>query len=281
MREPSIYMKDYTFENIWKQFAIRFQHKNSASSYFSDISEYCDFCKKDFLETNNKDAKDFHTNLMNKYENGILKFTTLKKKMRVLNVFSNFIVDNREIYDVPKSFSNFFIEQTKYYFSEDEVKRIPSEKEMEDILKQAESNLMFYTIILLVYKVGLKPSQICALQKKDVVKNKDGYYLKVKEKKEIKEKAITGDLSKILKQYLCEREDVQFLFYNSQKRKTNERYLQRMMSKVSKNVGYEYTLRDVRNSCAVMMFKNGATQKEVESQLGITNVHVKRYKKQA
>ena len=87
----SIYASKQLKEVIWPDFVAHFKNKNSAISYASDINEYLDFLKKDFLLQTSGDAKRFYAYLIQKSEMGKIKPNTIAKKIRELHSFGEYI----------------------------------------------------------------------------------------------------------------------------------------------------------------------------------------------
>lgn len=279
MREPSIYMSELTFQ-IWNEFSSKFRHQNSINVYFGDINEFIDLSKKDFLEITKSDADKFYQYLMKKNKNGNLAKTTLKKKVKELHKFSDYIVEKKEEYDIPKTFQNYFLCYAEQYFSDEELKEIPSLKEIDQLLEASKKDYMFYTILMLAQRMGLKSTVICNLKPSDIITYKKDTYILVREKKNQEPYFVPEDALVILKIYLSKREQNEYLFYNKWGRKLNVQYLSDKMKKLAIEAGTkQYSITDIRNSFGVAMFTYGVESNLVAKQMGISSWHIERYKK--
>ncbi len=86
---------------------------------------------------------------------------------------------------------------------------------------------------------------------------------------------IPPDVFLILEKYLAYREENEYLFYNRSKRPLNTQYIHLMMRRIA--VKAEYSAQDLRNVCAGIMYAYGVAPEQVAQQLGITQMHIKRY----
>lgn len=278
MRQPSAYMKKETQEEIWSAFAERFKNKTSIDIYFGDINECMDICKKDFTDITQADANEYYHCLLKRVKEENLQMTTMKKKIKELHKFSDFIVKNRENYSVPAIFDNFFYRYAVEYFSDEELKKVAVLPDVDKLFDATKDNLMLYTILAIVYRIGLKSTEICSLKEKDVIADPKGVYLIIRKEDKQKVKYVPEDVSVILDKYMGERESREYLFYNQWGKKLNTQYLHRKMRELSQKAGtINYSLQDIRNACGCMMFAYGATKEQVSEQLGITTMHIKRY----
>lgn len=281
MREPSIYMSYITEKEIWPIFITHFKNKNvSQENYFGDINEFLDLCQKDFLQVREKDVDEYYNWLLLKIRQKQMKATTLQKKMKELHKFSDFIMKNKfqfkEQWKVPLTFDNFFYKYVAKFLSNEEAVKPVSIEDIDKMLEAAQDDLMAYTILVLFCRVGLRSTEVCALKPEDIASAPDGVYLTLRKKKDTR--FIPPDVFLILEKYLASREENEYLFYNRSKRPLNTQYIHLMMRRIAIKADVpEYSAQDLRNVCAGIMYAYGVSPEQVAQQLGITQMHIRRY----
>lgn len=283
MREASFFMKQDTLK-IWKLFSKRFRNANSCNVYFGDINEFLDYCKKDFLDITQIDADQFYHYLHEKVKQDLLRLTTVKKKIKELHKFSDFIIEiaQQELVKIPHTFDNFFYRYAVQYFAEEEIKKVPTLTEIDKLMDVAKNDIMTYTILAIVERIGLKSTDICNLKPNDIIRDGKESFLIIKRKKEREIRLIPEDVWIILEDYLNHRLHYEYLFYNKWGKKLNTQYFHLKMRTLTEQAGVpHYSLKDLRNVCGIVLFAYGVKPKQVAQQLGITTMHVGRYDKES
>lgn len=276
MREASVYASKKTKEEIWPEFSKRFRNTASHNVYFCDINEAMDYLEKDFIDFRQKDTDKYYNYLIKKTKSHLLKATTVKKKLNELHKFSEFIVEYKDAFGVSQEFEDFFKRYAVQYVADYETTELMPIQKVDAILQSARENLMDYLILSLAFRMTLKSTQIIELKKEDFIADPNGVYLIMPNKKDIK--YVPEDIVVILEQYLEQREDKGFLFYNKWGRKLNKQYLHRMLRKHTKQAGVsDCSMQDLRNTGAGVMFAYGVESQHVAKQMGITAIHIKRY----
>lgn len=277
LREESLFISEKTM-TIWNDFSKRFRNSNSINVYFGDINEFLDYCRKDFIEITQIDADKHYEYLQSKVKRKELRLTTVKKKIKELHKFSDFIVENRETYKIRKEFDNFFYRYAVQYFSDEELQNVPTLEEIDKIMEAAKDNIMLYTILAMVERMGLKSTDICRLKLEDIVSDPNGVYAIVNREKEKQIYYIPEDVVQILELYLEQRKNVDYLFYNKWGKPLNVQYLHTKTKELTKKAKVpRYSLKDLRKVCGVVLFAYGARPEQVAKQMGITSIHIRRY----
>lgn len=273
----SIYASEQIKQDIWPDFIKHFRSKSSIASYKSDIGEYLGFIKKDFLLQNSKDADDFYNYLMKKYEDGKIQAATVAKKIWELHSFSDYIYENKDNFDIPDSFDDVFSPYlSKLAKVEKYAKSVPVDH-IDKIMNAAQSDLMAYCILTLLYRVGLSSTEISELKLKHFESYENGVYLFLPNRKE--PCYVPEDVYTILVRYITENGDNEYLFYNKWKKKLNPMYISRLNKKYAELAGVPaYSARELRNSCAFTMFAYNANANQVAKQMGVTQTMITRYK---
>lgn len=282
MRKPSIFLSKNTLDNIWSNFSTRFKNQKAKDSYYCDINMCCDFLKKDFLEIQKLDAETYFLYLKSLIQKDEMKITTFIKKLRELSKFSSYIVENKKLYNVPAEFENFFEVYLLSLKEKEKIDYLPTLEEIDKVLYVAsETNIMYYTIISIVFRTGIKPLEISELKFNDIFIDPNGTYIKVERNKSLRIVYIPDDLRDIIEKYIKTyyyNNKSERLFFNSRENALTSRYLERMMEELTQKADVEhFTLYDVRNLSASLMLAYGATTKQVSETLGITEAGILRY----
>ena len=261
---------------IWVDFISHFESNTTIGSYRSDIIEVCSFLNKHFIEINSSDVKELFTWFSNRVEQGEIKPATMAKKFRECHSLAQYICANKENYDLKKGYEDFFNPYLKLVAKQEKfAKSIPIE-EIDKLFSAAQADMMAYMIFLLLFRVGLSSTEIMEIKEKDIEQYADGVYLWIKNRKEAC--YLSDDVVCIMAEYLKQRRDNEYLFYNRSGRQLNAMYISRMMKKYTALAGVpSYSAEALRNSCGFTMYAYGAKDKHVAKQLGITQMQIKRY----
>lgn len=275
------YLSKQMIYTIWPDYIKRFRVETTIASYQSDLEEFCSFIKKDFLFMDSEDVKNFYEYLEQKVAEGILKSSTMAKKFHELHSIADYISENQEQYDIPDTFSDFFY---PYLLQVAEVakvaKTIPPEH-IDLLFKSAEEDYMAYTIMALMFKAGLKSSEVIALKISNLAEYDNGIFAYISARKE--SCFIPDDVAIILKKYLNTRQQPlslkhDFLFFNTKGNPLNLMYISRIMKKYCTLAGIpQYSANTLRAACAANMFLYDIPMKSVATQMGVTCKHIARY----
>lgn len=271
------YASEKLIQEIWPDFTMRFRNPSSAESYESDLSEFMNLYQIDFLEIRSKTVKDYYENIQRKVKQGNLQSGTAAKKFRELHSLADYICKNRVEYQIPESFQDFFYPYLKTLDKmEKYAKSIPVEQ-IDRLFTAAQEDKMAYCILALLHRVGLASTEIIELKPEDFAAYDNGVYVTVKGRKD--PCFIPEDVFVILECYMNSRKEHEYLFYNQRGNKLNVMYISRLMKKYTEAAQIpSYSAEALRNSCAFTMFAYDATPEQVAKQMGITDIHVKRYK---
>lgn len=271
------YISEQTNQVIWPAFIKHFKSESTMASYQADISEFMDMVQKDFLNTAEADVQSYFEYLQKRIKEGKLQSKTGAKKLTELHSFAAFICENRQEFQAPEDFDDYFYPYLKGMDKQDKyVKSVPVEH-IDKILKAAENDLTAYCIIILLYRVGLSSTEITRLTLEDFGIYDNGVFVSVHGRREMC--FIPEDVYRVLIQYMEGRSENEYLFYNRSGQKLNTMYISRLMKKYTDKANVPaYSAQNMRNSCGTSMFAYGAAQKQVALQLGITQTQIKRYK---
>lgn len=276
------YVSKQMTDIIWEDYIKHFSTGTTVGSYKSDLEEFCSYMQKDFLLMQADDVKQFFNHIQKKVDSGELKSSTMAKKFHELHSIADFIKGNMDVYEVPTTFDDFFY---PYLLQVAEVakeaKTIPLEH-VDLLFHAANDDMMAYTIMTLMFKTGLKSSEVTALKIKDLAEYDNGLFALIHTRKEAC--FISDDAAEMIKKYLEESDaerpkNQEYLFFNSKGKQLNAMYISRMMKKYCTSAGIpNYSANTLRASCAANMFVYDIPNKQVAQQMGVTQNHIARYK---
>lgn len=288
---------EYKFVNkrIWNDFCAHFKSGTTAASYKADITEIQEYFQKDFLQIREKEVEKYFLHLQEKVKDRRIQPSTAAKKMRELHSFADYICENRKKYGIEGSYTDVYYPWLKYTAKQEKYTRSIPVEDMDRLLAAAEADLRTYTILVLLYRVGLSSTEIIGLKAEDIAAYDNGVYIKPKGRQDAC--FMPEDVFVILEKYLqsdknyfpktqsalegsdTEKEESEYIFLNDRGKKLNPMYISRLLKKYCKEAGVpSYSAQAIRNTCGVTMFAYGGKPEQVAHQMGITQIQVHRYK---
>lgn len=267
---------------IFEQFSRGFRTEKSKQVYLAEINMFCEHVKKDFMEIQKEDVSKYFHFCKERVLGEKMKRSTLIKKFSELSSFAKYVALQKErVPEIPVTFVNDFDNYLAAYKEQKKV-IVPSVRDMDLIFQAAQDNLMHYTILTLIYRLGIRPNCICSITNDNFFTDPtNNYYCKIINKSNaFQVLVLPDDVRDIMIQYAKTRDTQnQYFFYNRVGRPLNEKYLERMINAITKKANVRnWTLQDIRNASANLMFAYDATPSQVATELGITNYHIRRYK---
>lgn len=264
-------------ERIWPEFSARFKSSTTEGSYMSDLCEIMELLGKDFLQITKEDTAVYFQEMKAKVDRGELSPATVAKKFRELHSMADFICENRERYRVPDVFQDHFRGYLGHMAGQERYAKCVSAEEADRLLEAAKHDSTAYTIFVLLYRMGLSSTQICALRPEDITVYENGPYLHAKGRR--RALYIPEDVLEILERYLSKRQEGEYLFVNRRGRGLNLMYVSRLMKKYTALAGLPpFSAEMLRNACAFTLFSYGADEGQVAEWMGTTRTHILRYK---
>ncbi len=271
-----IYASNIINNRIWPDFIAHFQSETTAASYLTDIIEIMNCFQKDFLQINDSDIHNYFSYMENKVKSGRLKPGTFAKKFRELHSFAEYICDNRERYGIKDDFQDEFYPFLKLVEKQEKYVRVIPAEHMDQLLQAAQENRMEYCILVLLYRAGLSSTEIISMKIKDLAEYENGVYYFSKKRKSAC--FIPEDAVDVLKQYIDEQTEREYVFCNKRGNPLNTMFISRMMKKYTEKMGLPtYSAESIRNTCGVNMFAYGAKSKQVAAQMGVSQMQIQRY----
>lgn len=273
----SIYASNLIKQEVWPDFTAHFKSSTTKASYQTDISEIMNYFEKDFLEIREREISSYWEWMKHRVEEGIISPATVAKKFRELHSFADYLCENREKYGIDPFYEDSYDLYLRLAARQEQfAKTIPIEH-LDRLLMSAQSDLMAYCILILLYRAGLSSTEIVGIKTDDLAYYEDGLYISIEKRQ--KPCYIPEDAAMIIERYLTECGEHTYLFHNRRGNQLNTMYISRMMKKYTSEAGIpNYSAETVRNACGVTLFAYGGNEKQVAAQLGVTKVQIKRYK---
>ncbi len=265
---------------LWPDFAAHFKSNTSRASYWSDLCEFARIIGKDITEAEAADVQRYYEIMTEKTKRGELQPGTPAKKFRELHSFADFLSQERKRYGLPETFQDYFYPYLPQLARQEKYARVIPVEDVDKLLKAAEEDRMAYTIFVLMYRVGLSSTEICALLPGDIGIYENGTYVMPEGRRS--GVYVPDDVLAVLASYMGQREERPFLFYNRRGGQLNNMYISRLMKKYTALADIPaYSSQMLRNTCAYNLFSYEASPGQVAAQMGTTDTHVKRYRKLA
>lgn len=262
---------------IWEDFVRGFKSRTSASMYKTDVSEFLELTKKDFLLISRGDVDLYYEFLTEKVNDGKIQPGTMAKKFRELHSVAAFIEKHRSDYDIPDTFDDFFYPYLlRVAKVENFAKTIPTEH-IDKLLVASKENRMSFCMITLIFRVGLSSTELIELRPEDFGEYDNGTFVFVSERDDWCH--VPDDAASIVIDYLEHRKENTYLFYNTRGGKMNTMFVSRLMKNLCQKANVpEYSAQSLRGACASTMFSCGASPAQVAKRIGVTTNQIKRYK---
>lgn len=270
------YASELIQDRIWPDFTAHFQSNTTAASYQADIQEIMDYFQMDFLEIGSREAGVYFDRLSHCVKEGVIQPATMAKKFRELHSFAGYICDNCEKYHISELYQDVYYPYLKQVAKQEKYTRSIPAEHIDGLLKAAEADIMAYTILVMLYRVGLSSTEIIRLKPEDFAAYDNGVYVTVEGRTEAV--FVPEDVFVILEKYLLQREKNTYLFYNRMGNPLNLMYISRMLKKFTSLAGIpSYSAENIRNTCGVTLFAYGAKPEQVARQMGVTEIQIHRY----
>ena len=270
-------------EEIFRTYASKAKNARTRKEYLGYIKILCNrFCKKNFLEITEADAKRAFEQMYSLCAEGKLSKKTICVRLSCYNTISKYIMEN-----YPETgFINPF---TKIIRPEIDDKvtlaNIPSMKELDDILTAAKTEPMYYLIISIATRMGLSATKILKI-KKDSIYLENGriglYFPDTQNPNKSLSIIVPKDIEELLLNYLKTMsylDEEGHLFYNKYKNPLTLKNLDTNIANICKRAGLEknYGLKDMRTRAIMEMIGAGATEQTVQDYLGLGTLRTRQF----
>lgn len=277
---------DETTLILWEIFSCHLKDKTKAY-YLHDIKEYISFCNKPIFNTNEFDVEKYYQKIRMDIAEGNISGGTALRKFKVLSRFVSECITMKEYPENAILKNNLFFPYMaflKIYDRNKDGKKI-AVSDIDKLLSACKEDLLLYAAVTLSYRLGLSSPEICSIKKKDLFQEGNGnWYISILRKSGRYMIYIPSDVRNILDMYENKyrgepSSDNEPYFLYKNKIALSVRILEMRIQEVAEAAGLEgYSLRDVRNSAAALMFAYGVPEVDIASQLGIQQQSVRRYR---
>ncbi|MDP4128387.1 MAG: tyrosine-type recombinase/integrase [Bacillota bacterium] len=250
---------------------VRGCRPKTAKAYAIDLKVWKAFCAVHYPQVDNpskaKMVVDYIRYLRVNRENASV---TVGRKLATLSAYIDFLI-LMELFDSKQD------ERQKWPKLLDTPKRLPivlDNKEMQDILTQPDTSTILgrrdRTILMMIYSVGLRVSEICSLQLKDINRS-DGRILI--SGKGGRERYVPLDpiVDEAIQDYLLSRtSDIPELFVSKKGGALTPRAIQFLVKKYAQQAQIDkvITPHKLRHTCATHLLQEGAHLVSIQKLLG-------------
>lgn len=280
MRQPSNYLSEYFLKMIWPKFSSVFRNPKSKDIYFSDISTFSDYVKKDVLDVNYDDCQSYITNLNTQLITGQIKQSTITKKHKELSALFKFICNGN--FHVPPGFENWFTRiELIIPDASISVNKTLSVTEIDSLVGYlCQENNCCFLAFLLAFKQMLRTSEIVNLKVSDITVDKQNIpFLRIQDTAgDIRYNKLSEDVFSILMEYIQNFNGNSFIISKNGNKAYSQRTLQKYLADACRECEINnYTFNDLRNTGTVYAVSGGAGIELLKKELGmVTNRHITR-----
>ena len=276
---------------LWEQFSPILRSNKAKGYYLNDIREFSFAINKPFYMATQNDVAQYYEKMRYEIAEKEIAASTVLRKFRVLSRFAN-EATKMDIY--PKDAAmrrNYFIQYVAMLRRYDTARRARKMNinQIDRLLGSAAEDPVLYTIIALICRLGMSVPEVCGLSGKDIYKgNGESWYIGIIRNKKRYLVYVPEDVRRILEKYekisnSGRVDSSEPYFKNPYGKKCNKRMSERSLEMKIKALADANglsgcSLRDMRNSAAVLMFAYGVTENDVANQLGLKPGSVFRYK---
>ncbi|MDE7213095.1 MAG: tyrosine-type recombinase/integrase [Anaeroplasmataceae bacterium] len=261
---------------------VKYYSPNTVASYRNDIMEFSDFIHSErmaagLLQIRNKRVCNNYFIYLSSTN---LAATSLSRKLSSLRGFYDFLLKNEEV--------------TANYFDEVEIPKAP--KRLPKMIKESEIELLFnacdqntplglrnYCILEVLYGCGLRVSELCSLEIKDIDFNGLSIVVHGKGSKDrvvIMFEDMANDLRRYISTYrldllyLSNDHENRHVFLNKNGTTLTPRGVRVILNKLISDCGETFHLSPhmLRHSFATALLNNGADLRSVQELLGHENL---------
>ncbi len=268
----------------YKDYLLNIKNYSSytVSAYVKDINEFSDFVISEKMAPsilklrNERVVKNYFSSLNYKK----LSTTSINRKMSSLRSFYNYLLKQGVVSD------NYF----------DKIQTLKTPKRLPKDVKNLELNLMInsidkdkplglrnYLIVTILYACGIRVSELCSIEIKDIDFDRLSIMIHGKGKKD-RVVLFYEELSTYLKRYINSSRltllkkgsnpDNRTLFLNNSGNSLSTRGVRTILNKIISDMGetFKVTPHMIRHSFATHMLNNGADLRSVQELLGHENL---------
>lgn len=278
-------LSDYFLNEVYPYFNAKLQSEGARRTYKLALESISDFCKKDFLDITEVDARAYSNALSSgkilSERNRAFSKTSISVRLSALRSVAAFLEESNDIFDYGKTYKSAFASLPVSDTPDIAPDKIPSVEDIDRIM-QAAPSLEFRVIFLMAWRCGLTVSEIITLKRSYLFSDASGQ-LGIRfssPKKGERFVKIPQDIQPDVTRYLASlMPGDDHVFLNNKRRPFSEAYLYRVVRNIVASSGASalWSLKDLRNACAAHALYSGAQPSATASFLGVLPRWLKRY----
>lgn len=265
-------------EKKWfDEFSKSLKRVSTKRDYENTINRFLNYNGSDFVDATHDEITNYIDFMIGKK----MKVTSIYNQISILSSFATYIINNGlcDTYFV----NHFLTVERPFIDTYIRPNRIPTIKELNQLLTAAKDKAEYYVIISLAAKLGLTDEEIYNLNIGDFIVDKNGNkFICINKKTSVRNVPLPEDIALILNKYFLDKDTVDKtspVFLSSRGTRLSARTIRYNIIKINEKAGISdpYTLQDLRNFAAAIMLKSGADEVDVANTLGIGLRWIQRY----
>lgn len=289
--EVEVYLSELFKNVIWPDYSKapnkntnKVKDERTLKDYLRNVHYICARFGKDFIDIQAEEARSYFEELSEQKKYKVKSLTAILVSLRNL---SGYIAEHKEKYALLNYRNVFITVPTPQYDTYVRESDLPTDDDIEQIMKACEDDMMQAVIFKFINLMGLSASEICCLSQGQIKIDGAGrYYIDFSIKSRSRFVKIHEDaLDSFLKYYIPNTNpdvlarDSTPLFINKRGNRIQVRNLEMYLAAAVKRAGINkhITLQDLRNAATVKMLANGAPADSVAEYTGISDRWIYRY----
>lgn len=282
MRKCAYYSE--VFSDILADYLSQVRNSRTAYEYEGYVMLLCNYCKKDFLDIREEDARSFFNYMESKRENGSLSGKTICVRLSCYRAITRYI--QKEYEDL--ALHNAFASIKRPNVSDEICKiNIPSMEELDLVLSAAKAEPVYYCILALATRLALSATNIIKLTTHNIQVIDNRVVLQISQESKRKEEffvRLPEDVAMILSDYMDTLSEEQLdaaghLFYNRHGHPMTLKNLDDGITRIIKRSGLikKYTMKDFRTRAVLEYANAGATEHEIVDHTGLGELRIRSF----
>lgn len=252
-------------------FVEHFHTQKTKDDYFKNVSDLCDFCKKDYIQLTVNDFDQYFRYLRDKVLNQTLSKSSLNLYYSRFMALSNYLARNAVLLKIvynENPLKKVDISDVKTFYVKE--KHIPRIDDIKRLYKLCSEDDMLLLAITLAIRCGLRLKEITRLNTSDVlIDDNNTVCLSVKgvsdQERFVK---VPDDVLVLLKNTISEKGP---LFKNSRGTAMSIRSFQIRLKKIQMKEKRSFSFGEIRNTSIALML-NESSIKDTAEYIGIKNI---------
>lgn len=277
-RELSEYCSD-KFKAYYEEYCFGVSNPRTVYEYAGYINLLCNYLGKDFLDIKESDAGKYRSYMMGRISEGNLTRQTVCVRLSCYKAVGRFISEK----DSSGEYRNPFERIKRPELRTDEIKpeRIPTMRELDELMSSAKADPTLYLILALATRVAFNVTTIAKIKREHLVQESGKLFIFVPPANEMSSERyvmLPSDVQALMEEYLAKTAEKGegALFYNKHGNPMTIRNIDSMVAKLIKNCDFKgkYTMKDFRSRALLELVKTGVDPDIISSYTGLRKMRI-------